>query len=65
MKTIQEQIREARKRQGLRQSDLAKLSKVNRANISQVELGQLNMGLDSLQRIATALDIELIIYPQR
>lgn len=55
--TTGEQIKEARKKKNISQSELAKMLDVNQTMISQWERGTSNPKLTTLQRIAEALEI--------
>lgn len=55
--TIGERIKEARKSKGLTQEDLAKLLGVTFAMIGQYERGERNPKMETLQKIALALDV--------
>ncbi len=50
-------LRRARRVRGLSQDDIAALSGVNRAYVSDMERGKRNIGIDCLGRIAAALDV--------
>lgn len=62
--TVGERIRKARKAKGLTQEELAKSLGVSFAMIGQYERGERNPKLDTLQRIADALDVNvgLLLY---
>lgn len=55
--TVGERIRKARKDAGLTQNQLAARLSISYVNISQLERGERNPGVDTLQRIADALDL--------
>lgn len=55
--TVGEHIRKARKDAGLTQNQLAARLAISYVNISQLERGERNPGVETLQRIADALDI--------
>ena len=55
--TVGERIRKARKDAGLTQNQLAARLSISYVNISQLERGDRNPGVETLQRIADALDI--------
>lgn len=50
-------LRQARIARGLTQDDVAALSGVNRAYVSDLEHGKRNIGIDCLGRLAAALNI--------
>lgn len=50
-------LRQTRIARGLTQDDVAALSGVNRAYVSDLEHGKRNIGIDCLGRLATALNI--------
>ena len=50
-------LREIRKQKGLSQEQLAELSHVHRVSISMFENGKKNPNVDSLKRLANALDV--------
>lgn len=50
-------IREARKRLGLNQEQLAELARLNRVTIAKYESGKVEPGAQALSRIADALEI--------
>lgn len=50
-------LRQARIDRGLTQDDVAALSGVNRAYVSDLEHGKRNIGIDCIGRLAAALDI--------
>lgn len=56
--TIGERIRACRKERGFSQKELGEILGVSGAMIGQYETGQRKPRLDTLQRIATALDVE-------
>ena len=49
-------LRRARHARGLTQEDIAAMSGVNRAYVSDLERGRRNIGIDCIGRIAAALD---------
>lgn len=54
-------IRRIREQRGLSQEELAGLAGLHRAYIGQIERGEKNIGLKNLQKIATALDLDIPI----
>ncbi len=50
-------LKRARRLRGLTQDDIAALSGVNRAYVSDMERGKRNIGIDCVGRIAAALDV--------
>ena len=58
-KLIGQRIRNYRTQQGLSQEKLAELSKCHPTYIGQVERGEKNATLESIERISTALGISL------
>ncbi len=50
-------LKRARRMRGLTQDDIAALSGVNRAYVSDMERGKRNIGIDCIGRIAAALDV--------
>lgn len=50
-------LREIRKRKGLTQTRLAELSNVHRVSISLYESGKAKPNVDSLKRLAAALNV--------
>jgi DNA-binding XRE family transcriptional regulator len=53
------QFREAREEKGITQEELAQKAKINRTTLSKIESGLRNATLDTLVRIARALDLNL------
>lgn len=58
--TIGERIRERRQARGLTMEELGHKISATAAAVSRYELGQRNINIDTLQRIATALDVPFI-----
>jgi len=50
-------LRQARRVRGLTQDDVAALSGINRAYVSDLEHGKRNIGIDCIGRLAAALQI--------
>lgn len=57
--TISEALKKYRAFKGLSQEDLATLAGVNRTFVSQIEREQKNVSVDSLRRLANALECEV------
>ena len=58
-KQVGERIRKARLAKGLSQEELAFEADLHRAYIGQIERGEKNIGVQNLQKIATALKIRI------
>ena len=58
-KQVGEKIRKARLAKGLSQEELAHEADLHRAYIGQIERGEKNIGVQNLQKIATALKIKM------
>lgn len=54
----------ARARRGLSQKELSALTGIEQADISRIEHGRSNVSVDTLQRIASALQTDLLITLQ-
>jgi transcriptional regulator with XRE-family HTH domain len=54
-------IKDRRTSKNLTQGDLAKAAGVRLATISDIELGKLDFKIDTLLRIATALDCQICV----
>lgn len=57
--TISESLKKYRDLRDLSQEDLATLAGVNRTFVSQIERQQKNVSIDSLRRLANALQCEV------
>ena len=57
-------LRDARKRQGLNQSDLALRAGVTQAMVSHAERGTRALSIDTLLRLIAALKLELVLQPR-
>ena len=57
--TLARRVKERRQLSNLSQRDLAERAGIRQALVSQIELGEANVTLDSLLRIAIALDVDL------
>ncbi|QHP68132.1 XRE family transcriptional regulator [Bradyrhizobium sp. LCT2] len=57
--TLARTVRKRRHSSKMSQRDLAERAGIRQALVSQIELGEANVTLDSLLRIAIALDIDL------
>lgn len=56
---IGKRIAELRKERELSQVDLALKAGLDKGHIARIELGRYSVGLDTLQKIAEALDVKL------
>jgi transcriptional regulator with XRE-family HTH domain/cyclopropane fatty-acyl-phospholipid synthase-like methyltransferase len=54
-----EEIRELRRERGLTQEELGARANVSAIHVSNIERGEIDAGLDVIERIATALDVPL------
>lgn len=68
-KLIGERIRIFRKERGLSQEELAHLAKLHTTYIGQLERGEKNATLESIEKVAKALEISLedlfrLVHPQ-
>lgn len=61
IKAICDRIRQVRKQAGLTQAELAKKSKFSQQTISFVEQGYVNISLQTLKRIASALNLKVTL----
>jgi len=52
-------IRTVREKQGLSQENLAAIAGLHRAYIGQIERGEKNIGLQNLEKIANALNVDI------
>ncbi len=52
-------FKEAREKKGLSQEELARKAKVNRTTLSKIESGLRNATIDTLDKLATAMDMKL------
>ena len=57
LKALGERIREARKRQGITQLDLAEKVQISASYMSDIEMGKTNFGVETLIRISEELQI--------
>ena len=57
-------IRRARKKAGMTQIELAAATDITQAQISRIERGEYEPRLDTLSRIATALNTKFVIGPR-
>lgn len=53
---------EGRKRAGLRQADVAEAMGVGQPSISELERGETSPKLETLQRYADAIGVDMVIY---
>ncbi|WP_242118086.1 helix-turn-helix domain-containing protein [Aestuariivivens sediminicola] len=58
---IGKKIREIREEKGIEAKDLAKLAKIDAANLSRIEKGKYSVGLDILSKLASALGYHIDI----
>ena len=56
---IGNKIKELRKQKGLSQEKLANLSEIDRTYLPTIEKGERNVSIEILERIATALEINI------
>ena len=54
-------VRRYRKFRGLTQMELCKKAPITRPRLSWIENGQLNVTLDTVQRLANALDVRILM----
>jgi transcriptional regulator with XRE-family HTH domain len=59
--SVAQRVREARERQGLRQEDLAAKAGIARPNIARLEKGAHMPTLSTLQKVASALSIDMTV----
>ena len=57
--SIGKRIAELRKEKELSQVDLALKAGLDKGHIARIELGRYSVGLDTLQKIADALDVKI------
>jgi HTH-type transcriptional regulator/antitoxin HipB len=60
-KQLGAEIRKERKRQGLTQKQLGEQTRIRQATISQLESGEAGAQLDTVLRILSALNMELVV----
>ena len=58
-------IRLARKKQNLRQVDVARKASMRQALVSELENGTTTAKLDTVMKVLAALDLDLSIIPRR
>ena len=56
---IGKRIAELRKKRKLSQVDLALKTGIDKGHIARIELGRYSVGLDTLQKIADALEVKI------
>jgi transcriptional regulator with XRE-family HTH domain len=56
-----DEVRKLREQAGLTQDLLARVSAVDRSMISKYETGDRSRRLDTLQRLATAVELEVVV----
>ena len=54
---VGDRIRDARKRMGLNQEELAEMARLNRVTVAKYESGKVEPGAQALSRIADALEV--------
>ena len=54
---VGDRIREARKKAGINQEELAELARLNRVTVAKYESGKVEPGAQAIKRIADALDV--------
>lgn len=62
---IGEKIRHIREENGIEAKDLARLAKIDAANLSRIERGKYSVGLDILSKLASALGYHIDIIPNQ
>jgi len=62
---IGEKIRQIREEKGIEAKDLARLAKIDAANLSRIEKGKYSVGLDILSKLASALGYHIDIVPNQ
>ncbi|SCZ00015.1 helix-turn-helix domain-containing protein [Flavobacterium caeni] len=62
---IGKKIRSIREEKGIEAKDLAKLAKIDAANLSRIEQGKFSVGLDILSKIAFVLGYQVDIVPNQ
>ena len=62
---IGNKIRQIRKERGIEAKDLARLAKIDAANLSRIEKGKYSVGLDILSKLASALGHQIDIVPKK
>lgn len=58
-KTIGEKVRTIRTKKGISQDELAEKSSLTRPHISMIERGSVSLQIDTLQKIADALGVQI------
>ena len=61
-KIIGQQVRELRRRRGFSQAQLAKRAGMSGANVSFIENGVTSASIETLEKLAAALNSELVVY---
>jgi DNA-binding XRE family transcriptional regulator len=56
------QFKDTREKMGISQEELAKKAQINRTTLSRVETGSRNATIETLNRIASAMDMQLNIH---
>ncbi len=62
---IGSKIRQIRKEKRIEAKDLARLAKIDAANLSRIEQGKYSVGLDILSKLASALGYHIDIVPNQ
>ena len=62
---IGNKIRQIRKEKRIEAKDLARLAKIDAANLSRIEQGKYSVGLDILSKLASALGYHIDIVPNQ
>ena len=60
-KELGEIIRSERKKQNLKQAELAKIASVRQPSISDIETGEVSVKIDTLFKVVAALDLDFAI----
>lgn len=63
IQTISEKIRRYRQEQGLTLDEFARITGMNKGNLSKIENGKLGIGMPVLLRLLNALDCQMEIFP--
>ncbi|MFO1526969.1 MAG: helix-turn-helix transcriptional regulator [Turneriella sp.] len=63
-KILGQVLREARKEKQWSQADLGKMTNIPQTNISALEVGRTDGRFDTIFRLASALDLEIVLQPK-